>query len=451
MKRTLILLVAPLVVLVTAPQAPGNPFEFFGFNSRDAAMGRAVTAAACDYTAIYYNPAMLTQVEGITLGFGYYNAMPTLRIDGRDTDVDRISGIPFGFSVPIEALDRFKIVAGFAFQAPNKRVARYLLIPYERPRFTMYANRSQRILTFMAVGVEIAPWLSVGAGASVLGGLGGGPVLHLKESWTEEPSAGTLTSDIVPSFAPFAGVLVKPFERLSLGFVYRRQLDSEIDVPAMVLMPDIYAPDVNPLEIPLIRATVIEAGGLQVSHFTPDNIAFGAAFQVTENFLVTADVTILFWSQFKYFAPVVTLDLYGEDGGSGHLGDWVEIIDQILPEPDFNDVLMPALGMEWRFMEREKLELFARGGYFFRESPVSDQVGETNFVDSDLHAFSCGLGIVLKDVTEVFSKPVGIDFHFQYQVLTNRRTVKASITDPIGDYESDGEILNAGMTVIMHF
>ena len=82
---------------------------------------------------------------------------------------------------------------------------------------------------------------------------------------------------------------------------------------------------------------------------------------------------------------------------------------------------------------------------------MPDQTGETNFVDSDLHSLSCGLGILLREVTEILPKPFAIDLHFQYQRLEDRKTVKAKATDPIGDYEASGEFFNFGMTLLLHF
>ena len=444
-------ILALLFVGLLPLRAPANPMEFFGFSSRDQAMARAVTASADDYTGIYYNPACLPMAGDVTLGGGYFLADPDLRIDGADTDVDDISGIPLGFSLPIKVIKGLNMAAGAAFQVPDKRVARYLLIPYERPRFTMYANRSQRILTFLGAGAELRPWLSVGAGVSILAGLGGGPRLVLREEHTGAPSEGTLDSNIRPAFAPFVGLLVTITEGLRLGVTYRRKLSSRIDVPASVKMPDIHLAPWNP--VALIQQTTIEAGGLQVSHFTPSNLAVGVAWQVHPKVLVTADLTWLQWSDFRYYTPDVTLELYGEVKGEsrGHLGDLVEIVEQEVPLPGFDDVFMPAFGLEVLAASWPRVDLFARWGYFYRPTPVPDQKGETNFVDSDLHAGCFGVGFVFREISEVFTRPLHLDLHVQYQVLEERRFVKDRFPDPIGDYEADGEILNLGASVTMRF
>lgn len=439
-------ILALLFVGLLPLRAPANPMEFFGFSSRDQAMARAVTASADDYTGIYYNPACLPMAGDVTLGGGYFLADPDLRIDGADTDVDDISGIPLGFSLPIKVIKGLNMAAGAAFQVPDKRVARYLLIPFERPRFTLYANRMQRILSFIAVGAEVTPWLSVGGGVSILAALGGGPDLYLYEAYTGYPSVGTLDSNIRPSFAPYAGVLVTITEGLRLGITYRRKLSSRIEVPASVRMPDIHIAGWNPLA--LIRETLIEAGGLQVSHFTPSNLAVGVAWQVHERVLVTADLTWLEWSDFRYYTPDVVLELSGPPGS---LGDWIEITEQDVPLPGFRDVFMPAFGAEILALSTAHVDLIARCGYFYRPTPVPDQPGETNFVDSDLHVGCLGLGLVLRNLTGVLSKPLHLDVHVQYHVMEERSFVKERLPDPIGDYEADGEILNVGASVMFRF
>jgi len=437
---------AMAIIALLPLRAAANPFEFFGFSSRDQAMARAVTAAADAYTGIYYNQACLPMAGDITFGGGYFQADPDLRIDGADTDVDNISGLPLGFSLPIKVIKGLNLAAGAAFQIPNKRVARYLLIPYERPRFTLYANRMQRILAFIAVGVEVGPWLSVGGGVSVLAALGGGPNLYLQEAHTGYPSIGTLDSNIRPSFAPYMGVLVTITEGLRVGLTYRRKLSSRLDVPASVTMPDIHIAPWNPLA--LIQETLIEAGGLQVSHFTPSNLAVGVAWQAHERVLVTADLTWLEWSDFRYYTPEVVLELTGPPGS---LDDWIEITEQDVPLPGFRDVFMPAFGAEILTLSTAHVDLFVRCGYFYRPTPVPDQPGETNFVDSDLHAGCFGLGVVLRDFTNILSKPLHLDLHIQYQMLEERRFEKERLPDPIGDYETDGEILNVGASMMIRF
>jgi len=75
----------------------------------------------------------------------------------------------------------------------------------------------------------------------------------------------------------------------------------------------------------------------------------------------------------------------------------------------------------------------------------------TNFIDSDIHAPSFGLGVTLKDLFRVITKPLSLDVHFQYQLMTKRRTIKEDPGDPVGDYESSGSILNIGGTMTVRF
>ena len=429
----------------------GDNFSVYGCTARSISMGGAMVAVGGDVSNTFYNPAGMTGADDFLFSIGYSYADPTLNVDGQDTDVDTQSGIVIGAVFPTEFLG-VKIAGGLLIYVPDKRVARYLLLPKEKPRFIMYANNAQRMSVLMPMAVEVFPWLSVGAGFSLLVDLSGVEEIYVSEVIEGEPvspSVGRHTSDFKPTFAPYGGILLNYNKKVYLGISYAASSSSRIEVTPVVYLPDIYVyPD---MPVPLIRGTRIDAAGSEASHFTPAELHAGLSLKLPR---LTLAVSLIWsrWSEFKEYAPEVHLLLSGFPPGTpGHLGDWIEIFEFPIPEPDFRDILIPAVGVEYKALVTRHVDLDLRAGYYFRPTPVPDQVGLTNFMDSDVHAPAVGVGVTFKDLFRIITKPLSLDAYFQYQILTSRQTWKELPTNPVGDYESDGHILNVGGTLTVRF
>ena len=435
-----------------ARQVQAHAFDLFGCTSRATAMGGAMAGVGGDEASLYYNPAGIAEIEDFTFSLSYFYADPTLKIDGKDTNVDVNSGLVISTVVP-GRYKGLKFSGGAVFYIPDKRLARYLLMPKERPRFVMYANDAQRLVGLMPFAVRIFPWLSVGAGCSLLLDMGGKEEIFVSETIVGTPvvpSKGRHSEDFVPKFSPYGGILLNYKDWLRLGISYADKSQFSIDITPVVFLPDIYVYPWMP--IPLIRGTRIDARGAEASHFTPAQLNAGLSIRPSSRLLLAASLTWARWSQYKEYTPRVKLLLTGVPPGTpGHLGDWVEIFEYPIPPPNFSDILIPAFGMEYRALTSRHVDLDLRLGYFFRPTPVPDQTGLTNFIDSDIHAPSGGLGITLKDLFRVVTKPLSLDVHFQYQIMTRRNTLKDSPADPIGDYQSEGSILNMGATLKVLF
>jgi len=448
-----ILIVVSLALpLLHADRAWGHAFDLFGCTSRGVAMGGAMTGVGGDVSGLYYNPAGIAEIEDFVLSFSYFYADPTLRIDGRDTDVDTYSGVVIATVVPGRFRD-IKFSGGAVFYIPDKRLARYLLMPKERPRFVLYSNDAQRIVALMPFSVQVFPWLSVGAGASLLLELDGQEKIFVSEQiegLPVVPSRGSHTEDFIPTFAPYGGILLKYKDLASLGISYAAKSQFSINVSPVVFLPDMFVYPWMP--IPLIRGTRIDAQGSEKSHFTPGQLNVGVSVRPMQGLTLAASLTWARWSQYEQYAPKVKLLLTGWPPGTpGHLGDWVEVFEFPIPPPNLEDILIPAFGLEYLALSTRHVDLHVRCGYFYRPTPVPDQTGLTNFLDSDVHAPSGGLGITLKDLFRVITKPLTVDMHFQYQIMTKRKTLKDSPTNPVGDYKTDGNILNVGATMTVKF
>ena len=123
----------------------------------------------------------------------------------------------------------------------------------------------------------------------------------------------------------------------------------------------------------------------------------------------------------------------------------------IIP-PKFENRVVPRIGAEVRLpLGTRGHELALRGGYFYERSPIPPQNSGTNFVDSDRHAFSAGVGIKLHHVIDELPGDIRFDVHAMFSYLPERVTQKESAADLIGDYRAGGTIWSVGTMLSVGF
>ena len=119
--------------------------------------------------------------------------------------------------------------------------------------------------------------------------------------------------------------------------------------------------------------------------------------------------------------------------------------------PNFRDRLVPRLGAEYQMEMSEAIEMPWRAGYAYERSPVPDQRGVTNFVDSDRHVLSAGVGLRLLRPLAELPGELRIDAHVQWSILPERVTRKDNPADFVGDFHAGGSILALGGTLGVGF
>lgn len=109
--RTLLGLAA---TLGSATYALGGAYEIPNQGARGAAQSEAFIAQADDGSAIYYNPAGLTQLHGTSITAGSYFLFPDFRFDGQlgDAEMDMMSVLPHFYASSDFGTERFRFGIG---------------------------------------------------------------------------------------------------------------------------------------------------------------------------------------------------------------------------------------------------------------------------------------------------------------------------------------------------
>jgi len=382
--------IAILIALALPRNAHAGAYEWGGLGTRAQAMGGAFIGLADDWTAIYWNPAGLTQLKGS--GFGFDFSSPHIQMnDGNSlanppaAAVDiRFQRDPFVQYPPELEPTRFSkekvrydfyIPAGAAgyWEAAGLNMALgyyvpsgYFIdwddqVPYGAGTVTgeLFQELSVIALNF-SIAKQINSALSIGAGLDVL--------LGDVEYEASKVAAGSGISDY--SFAVDSdsdgtgyegvfGALYHIDEKLSVGAVYRTGATIDLDgraTSSLSLIP------------------LAETSGFVQKFHHPATYGLGAAYRHETNLVFTADVQRTDWSSFDidvdYDTPGTLL--FDQDFSAG-----------------WNDSNRYRVGAEWRPALRWAL----RAGYFFDESPLpSKAVSLSNIVGVDRHNMMLGAG-----------------------------------------------------------
>ncbi len=434
-------MIIAFVAVMLCGSALANPFDSFGAGVRANAMGGAYAALSEDIAGAYYNPAALTQAHGLQFEFGYHWAEPHLEFNHKPVDVDKNAGWQFG-GLASQYIFKKRFTAGANIFVPDDHVMRFLMLPRSEARYVMYSNDNHVLVADVAVGLGIVEdRFSVGFGLSLMGDNAGGVDMQIRES---ESSTGSLDSNIKPIYSPIYGLWGRPLDMLRLGLCYREKTEVNLDLPNTIHIPELETFDENSISI--LAESEVYLVAESYSHFSPRMIQFGAAWDISPAWLVSADVAWQQWSAYHDQSIDMIIEL---DGGLGQL---FKISPQPpLEDPDFEDIFVPAFGVEYIPAKRDLWRLALRGGYWYRPSPVPDQKGISNFADSDTHAFSAGIGINAKDSYGVAPKPFSLDMYGRLRVLEEREIVKDSMANPAGDFVIGGNIYGFGASATMRF
>lgn len=430
--------------------ARANPADAYGFGARSSGLAGAVGADVSDFSANYANPAGLARARGLELSVGVLRADPELTLDGRDSRVDAAQGVVAGIVAP-GRIAGVPFAFGLAAHVPDQRLSRARTLEESEPRWILYDNRPQFL--YLSANLAVAPvrWLAVGGGIGFMAATEGS--FHVTGTAVLPDAAGVrsqydsqLTHEVdaaltVVRYAQ-AGVLLAPRDDLRFAATFRDEAQVDLRVSA-----DLRGQlDAGLLDVPLAYAVESET----VEAFVPRRVGAAASVDATRALRIDLEIDWVQWSHFRSPASR-TLTRLDVRAPAGLPLDVPGNTPPTTPEPArFGDRFVPRVGVEYR-VSVGGTAIPVRAGYAFERSPVSDQTGRTNFVDTDRHRFALGVGIAHDLVSGLVPASAGCDLFGEYSALPSRLVTKQSPADFVGDYRASGFILVGGIDAWIRF
>ncbi len=402
-------------------------------------MGMGFIGKADDLSAIYHNPAGLTQLKGTHAYLGLAGISPSAAytrtgFDEEDTKDDLIPVPLLAFSTDFGGRLENLVVA-FATNVPFGLRDEYDELGAQRYITTTVSLRA--VYTGPYIAWQATPKISIGGGiqyvhttAELSQRINYGGALYL-QVLQQNPALADPTMNENPDFdgiidledatdSGFAGnigVLLKAKDNLQVGLTWRSGVDLEIEGDVAMTIPDI--------------VTVFSGGLMQSLETTgkttvslPQVFGAGVSYQPTEKLTIISDLNWINWSVY-------------EDIDFDFELNTPYFLDKENPR-NWDDTIAFRIGAEYLVAERYAF----RAGYIFDQSPMPDETHGPELPTHDRNTVTFGFGYQWNTLN--------IDLAYA-RMFVKDRTVNDSIRDPepLGTYEASANIF--GISVAYAF
>jgi len=404
--KSVILLAVFCIVSLASQPATASVLQTFGASPRAIAMGNAYAALSDDWSAVFYNPAGLSQVKDLETSAGFLYARPSLDVSFGGGGEDELRAFPgqvggakevgaliAGWVIPI---DRFltkelsiPIRFGTALVLPNFSANTASVAPDRFPQDVIFNDRNNYMSFHMGLSARVLPVLYVGIG------------VMLAQSTMVEFYEGYNTTDAISIESRFgtpaitAGILFRPSEIFRFGLTYHQKVDER---ETLVTGRMIEYPTLTDASFFIIdrEEREISAGG-----YWPQEITLGGAWKISQRWLLAASFSWFEWS--SYVSP-----------------------NGLSPLNAFEDIYVPRVGVEYRLTKTFDL----RAGFAWEPTPVTAQPAGYNPVGNDRLVNAVGCGWRFSDPLGLIKEPVVLDFVFQFQLMQSRTVSEGAFPPP---------------------
>ncbi len=407
--------------LIWSSSAFASGFALYENSPSGAAVAGAFAATADDVSAVWYNPAGLTQLDGthVMTGFtAYFSNGARLKFDNGVSERSDSYLIPIPFLYASHKLNE-KIWLGLGLFSPFGLEAEYSSTWEGRYNAYYSGNISKEVNSNLVYKVNDA--LSLGFGISLQQfevelkqKVNAGSVYQKAKGLSDaEADSDPLFSSLraidfdqnlfandESSFRYNASLLYK-MDKLSFGVNYRSEVDHTLkgeatyrDVPAMLVGAGIHNANVSgSVTLPMVIWT-------------------GVAYKVTPKFTIETDLVMTGWSSYDK----VEFNLENALGTQTINKDW-------------DDVYSIRFGADYQVTDAFAL----RAGYLYDESPIPSDTIDYAMPSSDRHMFTTGLGYNIGKWT--------IDTHYAFITLIGERDINTRLVEGINSDSTIEDVL----------
>jgi long-chain fatty acid transport protein len=388
-------------------------FAVYTQGAKELGMLNAVVAHTEGPASNFYNPALLTKLEGTQLEIGTTLIFPDREfksdLTGETADGDEEVHFPSTFYISHPLNEQFVIgfgvftPFGLGTEWPNDWEGRYITTEGDLMTFDFNPN----------IAWKVTDRLSLSGGLDYLHGDG---TLKRKVnlSLLGLPDGEQKFDGDGDGWGFNVGASFDVTEKISLGLSYRSQIDLDLDGDLKFNLPSETPPIFN------------NTGG-KVELELPAKISFGVSFQINDKLLIEASGRWEDWS--VYDEIVYEFDEAPVAGGESTL---VEV-------RDWDDTWGGMIGVRYSLNPT----FLVSAGYLHEENPIPDETFEPLIPDSDKDMFSIG-----------FQKIIGkynIAFTYIYALYDDRdkdNLIGAEFGSTAnGEYSQDAHFLSGSLKV----
>lgn len=327
------------------------------------------SAHAEDASAAFFNPAAISFVPAkLSVAAGGFAAKTNITFQNtstyQSTDTDSPLGTPIYAAITYKVVD--KVSLGFSFATPFGSTIQW---PADWEGREMVQKMELKALYFQPmVSVKLAPWASVGASYIYAKGL-----VDWDKSVTQLGGTMNIKDDKAKGHGFGLGFYFQPSDKWDISLAYRSPVDMKADdgtISFRNISPSLYS------------VLGLDAGGQDsFKAVLPlvDEYTVGVTYKVLPQWKVSADLNLHGWDRYNE----LTLDF-----GNAKLGNQPADPTVLKTPKNFHNTRTFRVGTEYLINNM----IAARAGWYYDESPYTDE----NFIPEtpsfNTNVFTAGLG-----------------------------------------------------------
>lgn len=389
-------------------------FQINEQGAKALSMGNAFTGVANNPSAIFFNPAGITQLKGTRFIAGVSLIAPSTKFTGpspltTETEMEKQVFTPFDFYVTHQFSENWfaglsvNNQYGLGTKWPSAWVGNQLAVDTEIKSFFFTP----------VVAYKFSDQFSLSAGA-VIAYADVKIINRTVHPLTSQPTVEINLEGNKIGYGFSAGLLFKPAEQLSLGLSYRSEIKFDFEGTATSTPASFTHPLAGPIPFP--------NGDIAAPLTTPQNITLGIGFTPSPALTLAADFQYVGWSSYdKLEVTFKNYDLSPTTPGVQNVRS---------ADRNYENTFILRGGAEYKLSD-----VFAlRGGVFFDKNPVKTEYVEPILPDANRIGLNAGFGYM-------FTENLGVDFGYLL-LLFEKREVTGSKFGFNGTYKNMSHILS---------
>ena len=336
------------------------------------------SAHAEDASVTFFNPAGMSFIPSkLSIAAGGFGAKTLVTYQNLSTldsyETNNPIGTPLYAAVAYKIMDNISV--GFNFSTPFGSTIEW---PSDWAGKEIVQRLELKAFYFQPmVSFKLAPWMSVGGSYIYAKGS-----VNWDKAVTQLGGSLNLTDDKASGSGFGIGFYFQPNDKLDVSIAYRSPIDMEADkgVVSFNISPALY-PSLN-----------LDASGKDSFKATlplVDEYTIGATYKITPKWMVSGDFNYSGWDQYNQ----LTLDFANATIGNQPTDPTI-----LISPKNFQSTQTWRVGTQYQINDM----IAARAGYYYDESPYSDENFQAETPSFDSNVITAGLGLK-------FAKNFGVD------------------------------------------
>ncbi len=422
-------LLTAIIFLANTMAADAAGFRLVETDNAGQGVAHAKVASVTDASAVYYNPAAMTEIDKYAAKTGFQFVKPSLEYSGQGKTVNTANET---FAIPhlylVKNHEELGFYGGFGVFTNFGLATTW---PMDGPFRYVATDTDLKTTTFNFSGAKkFGEMLSIGIGASYMKSQVRYDSMYPFAAFVPGSADGIMVVDGSGSGFGFnAAALIKPNDKMKIGITYRSEIKT-------TLSGDLQLENFPGGLLPVLMLNGVSGDdyktAAEVDLNFPAIIVFAVSYQATKNFLIEIDIDHTKWSSydtlnFKFKKPLTI------PGSATIVPGTSEV------KNNWKDVTAYRLGMTYESSYR----MVYRFGYYFDPTPVPEETLSPRLPGADRSLLSFGVGY---KATDNFS----IDASLAY-LWTGSNSVENTVGNNLGasvngNYENNTTIFGLSVS-----